>query len=118
MYVNENCHYLFSRDPIEEMNHKNALYELAKGSGKEEDWEKFKNHRNLVKGLIFKAKNNHVTEQLDLNINDSKKMWKNISALSGLGRNKATIGFTEIENEEGELLNGQKAADYMSDFYT
>ena len=118
MYVNENCPYWFSRDLIEEINHKNALYKLAKASGKEQDWEKFKNHRNVVKGLIFKAKNNYVMEQLDININDSKKMWKNISALSGLGRNKATIGLDEIENEKGELLNGQKAADYMNDSYT
>ena len=118
MYVNENCPYWFSRDLIEEINHKNALYKLAKASGKEQDWEKFKNHRNVVKGLIFKAKNYYVMEQLDININDSEKMWKNISALSGLGRNKATIGLDEIENEKGELLNGQKAADYMNDSYT
>ena len=92
MYVNENCPYWFSRDLIEEINHKNALYKETKGSGKEQDWDKLKNHKNVLKGLIFKAKNNYVTEQLDININDSKKMWKNISSLSGLGRNKAAKG--------------------------
>ena len=118
LYVNEKCPYWFSRDLIEEINYKNFLYKQAKCSGKTDDWDKFKNQKNLVKGLIFRAKNNYVTEQLDTNLNDSRKLWKNISVLSGLGRNKRNIGMTEVENGIGEVVNGQAAADYMNDFYT
>ena len=118
MYVNEKCPYWFSRDLIEEINYKNSLYRKAKTSGIEEDWLSFKLQRNVVKGLIFRAKYSYVKEQLDLNLNDSRKLWKNVSALSGLGKDKANIGITEIENGIDDVLKGQEAADYINDFHT
>ena len=79
MYVNENCPYWFSRDLIEEINHKNYLYRKAKASSKEEDWAIFKTQKNLTKRLIFSAKDIYINEQIDQNFNDSKKLWKNVN---------------------------------------
>ena len=44
-------------------------------------------------------------------------MWKNKSALSGLGKNKMNIGLTEVENDDGELLSGQQVANFRNNFY-
>ena len=117
MYVNENCPYWFSKDLIEEINHKNFLYKKAKSSGKDEDWLNFKYQKNLTKGMIFRAKDGYVNEQIDANLNDSKKLWRNVSALSGLGKNKSTAGMTEVNGENGTLLKDQEAADFMNKFY-
>ena len=79
MFVNETCPYWYSRDSIEEINHKYYLYRKANASGKEEDWLALQCQRNLTKRLIFSAKDVYINEQIDHNLNDSKKLWRTLN---------------------------------------
>ena len=117
MYVNENCPYWFSRDLIEKINYKNVLYRKAKQTGTDEDWNNFKYQRNVRKSLIFRAKDSYIKEQFDVNLNDSKKLWRNVSSLTGLGKNRLKEGLTEIEGDDGSPLKDQDAGDFLNDYY-
>ena len=38
----------------------------------------FQHQKNLVKQLIYTAKEDYINEQMDTNLNDSRKLWKNV----------------------------------------
>ena len=59
----------------------------------------------------------YINEQIDENLNDSQKLWRNIHKLSSLGKDKSETGLKELKNESGDLVTGQDAADYMNKFY-
>ena len=117
MCVNETCPYWYTRELIEEINQKNVLYRRAKSSKLDEDWVAFRKQKNLVKGLIFTSKDSYINEQIDTNVNDSRKIWRNIYQLSGLGKNRTAPGLTEVKDENGLIVKDQVAADYMNNFY-
>ena len=117
MVVNESCPYWYSKDLIEEITHKNNLFRRAKTTQLDEDWITFQCQKNLVKRLIFSSKESYINEQIDANLNDSRKLWKNVYALSGLGKDKTASGMKDIKNDEGVLIKDQEAADFMNNFY-
>ena len=117
MCVNENCPYWYTKELIEEINQKNFLYKKAKASKVDEDWKNFQTQKNLVKNLIFKSKDSYINEQIDANVNDSRKIWRNIYELSGLGKDKKASGLKEVKNDNGVTVKDQDAADYMNTFY-
>ena len=116
MYVNDICLYWYSRELIEEINFKNHLYRKSKATQSTDDWSKFQVQKNVTKRLLFLAKDNYVNEQIELNQNDSKKLWRNINTLTGLGKNKSASGLKEVKDVSGKLITNQEAADYMNDF--
>ena len=77
----------------------------------------FQRQKNLVKRLIYTAKEDYINDQMDVNLNDSRKLWKNVYALSGLGKDKSATGMKDVRNDEEVLIQNQEAADYMNNLY-
>ena len=63
MSVNESCPYWYSKELIEEINHKNCLFRKAKLSHCEDDWRAFQHQKNLVKRLIYISKELYINGQ-------------------------------------------------------
>ena len=108
----------FTKELVEEIYHRDRLYIQAKYSKKQEDWELFKAKKNQIKKLLNQAREEYVKEKLEQDKNDPKKFWRSINSLTGLGRNKSKKGLREISNDQGEILKGQDAANYMNTYYT
>ena len=108
----------FTKELVEEIYHRDRLYIRAKHSKTLQDWELFRNKKNHIKKLLNQAREEYIKNKLEQDKNDPKKFWRSINNLTGLGRNKSKRGLREIVNENGELLKGMDAANFMNNYYT
>ena len=118
MKIRDNSPTWFNRELIEELYYKDDLYNLARHSGKEIDWENFRSQNRRVKRLILEAKEEYVKDLLEQNKGNPRKFWRNINNISGLGKRKCNRGIEKIYNETGEELQNSDAAEYMNNYYT
>ena len=108
----------FTRELVEEIYHRDRLYIRAKHSKKPEDWDLFRKKKNQIKKLLNQAREEFIKNKLEQDKNDPKKFWRSINTLTGLGKNKSKKGLRELKNENGEILKGLDAANYMNTYYT
>ena len=82
------------------------------------DWKKYKDKRNMIKNLLFQAREEYVKSKLEEDRADHKKFWRSINKLTGFGKNKMYTGLSEIITPDGAKLRGHDAAIYMNNMYT
>ena len=84
----------------------------------ENDWTVFKEKRKEVKNMLIQAKEEFIKGKLEEEKLDPKNLWRSLNDLTGFGRSKSKKGLSNILNDEGKLLDGADAANYMNNFYT
>ena len=118
MKIRDNSPTWFSRELIEELYHKDDLYNVAMRSSKGVDWVNFRDQNSRVKSLILEAKEEYIKDLLEQNKGNPRKFWRNINEISGLGRSKTRKGIQKIRNEQGDELQNAAAAEFMNNYYT
>ena len=118
MKIRENSPAWFSREIVEELYLKDDRYNQARSSGKELDWDIFRNQNRRVKKLILEAKEEYIKELLETNNGNPKFFWRNINEISGLGKNKKRKGVEKIIDDSGKEFRNLEAAEYMNKYYT
>ena len=108
----------FTRELVEEINHKDFLYVEAKRLGTDEAWAEFKRKKKEVTKILHNAKETYIKEQIDSQQNNPRKFWRNINSISGIGKTGKKASLTKIfDSENGTVLENQHAPDYMNDYY-
>ena len=115
--IKEDTPQWITKEILSELRHKDYLYNRAKMSKDDNDWEFFKRKKNEVKKLLALAKENFVKEKLDELEGNPRKFWRTINSISGLGKNKNSCKCTKVKNNEGETLENLEAATFLNEFY-
>ena len=115
--INENTPDWLNRDFLSEINIKDYLYKKAKRSGNQEDWDLFKKKKAEVKRLLATAKENFIKGKIDELEKKTRKCWRTINNLSGLGKNKNGRKCTKIIDDSGKTYENSEAATFLNNFY-
>ena len=99
---------------LEEIKHKDILLELARNSGKRDEWEYAKRERNRVGRLVQNARADFVKDQQRELRGDPKKFWKAVSSI--VPAKKKVQGNIVIEHD-GIELRGKDSAGFINNFF-
>ncbi len=64
----------------------------------------FKHLRNLTQRKIQKAKREFITDQLDENQSQPKKLWKNLKELGTPSKSKSNSSNIGLKSDNGEII--------------
>ena len=103
---------------VKSLNKKRLAYVKATNTGSEADWDKFKKCRSTIKSLLRRHKRTYITRKLGNRKQDPKRFWREMGRNLKLGKHSSKKGLHHIANEQGELVDGVSAADYMNQYYT
>ncbi|XP_071579880.1 uncharacterized protein, partial [Temnothorax nylanderi] len=93
---------------------RDEAHSRAISTGKEQDWEYFKNERNAVVKLIRAKKKEYYENMVDNNRRDPTKMWKTLKELiKGEQR-----GSENIDNVDFEILEDMEECNIADNFNT
>ena len=108
-----------SKEIIEAINTKKELMKMFQKSGLENEWTKFKNQKRLVKRMLVQSRRNTILASLDENRKNPKRFWRTLNHDLGLSEKKSKGGhsFNRIRDDSGEILEGQQACSFMSNYY-
>ena len=103
---------------VQEIFYKDYLYKKAKHPNDKNDWELFHKKKKEVKKSLANAKEEYIKNKLFEHGNNSRKFWRIINGMSGLGKNKVIkTGCTKLIDENGTKYENQKAAEYLNEYY-
>lgn len=92
-----------------EMNQRDYLKKKAVKNRSESLHQAYKTKRNQVNKLIKSAKSLYCKDNIDLNKDNPKEMWKNINqVISGKGRCSKTTTITTIKDDQGNIIHNEK----------
>ena len=96
MRLRENSPSWLSHEIVGELYLKDDLYNKARTTGEERDWELFRIQNKRVKKLILESKEEYIKDLLDQNQGNPRKFWRCINEISGLGKNKKKKGLEKL----------------------
>ena len=108
-----------NRETIEAIATKRDLLKTAIRTGLEDDWNYFKKQKNDVRKMLTKAKRDVIVSALDENRKDPRRFWKILNMDLGLSGKKGgnTQSFSRVRDNHGNILEGEAACIYMSEYY-
>ena len=108
-----------NRETMEAISTKRDLYKVAMHTGLDEDWTFFKKQKIVVRKILTKAKQNVIVTALEENRKDPRRFWRILNADLGLSEKKGgnNQNFSRVRNDQGEVLEGNAACTYMSNYY-
>ncbi|RWS02969.1 endonuclease-reverse transcriptase-like protein, partial [Dinothrombium tinctorium] len=93
---------------------KNHLFNKAKYSNLSHDWHYYKTVRNQYVSMLSAKKKYFYEKQIDLNKNDSKKMWKTLKSIVST---KSKSNITEINFNGITCYNSNEIADKFNNYF-
>ena len=102
---------------IRDLLHKQFLKEKDPNK-KNNLFNKYKRRRNIITYLIRIAKDTYHKSLFDENINDMKKMWKNIKDIVNVNKKNQTYAKSVIINDNKLVSDKQEIANEFNKFYT
>ena len=108
-----------NRETMEAISTKRDLLATAMRSGHNDDWKLFKRQKIVVRKVLTKSKQNVIVAALDENRKDPRKFWRILNTDLGLSEKKGgnAQSFSRVKNVHGEILEGDAACNYMSEYY-
>ena len=107
----------FTEELVDEIHHKDYLYQQAKFEGNEESWKIFQKKKKDVKRMLQYAKEGYIKEHLETQQTNPRKIWRNINKITGLGKTGKKGGLKKVKMDDGTVIDNQGAADYINEFY-
>ena len=86
----------------------------AEATGDPPDWAKAKKIRNIVNNLVSKLKKDFITDSIQNNAHDHKKLWK---TLKNIIPSKQTQGPSKITEENREISDAGEMANSFNSFF-
>ena len=102
---------------LELIKDKDAALHKAKRTNSETHWTAARRLRNNCVAIVRKAKSDFIKNELNENITDSKKFWKQVKEVipnGGSSQNKISL----IDDTTGLLIEEKCTADFINDFFT
>ena len=106
-----------SDEMLEMIIEKDAALRKAKRTKNDHAWVIARRLRNNCLSKIRKAKSDFIKNEINENMSDSKKFWKQIKEIipnSGTFQNKIILN----DENTGQLIEENNTADYINDFFT
>ncbi len=91
------------------------LSEYKKDKNSKDKCDKFCKSRNKLQQNIRKIKSEYISDKIQENYNNSKKLWKQLKNLGYSGKSKEKI---VLKTEDELCFNGRKIASYFNKFFT
>ena len=103
---------------LELIKDKDYAMKIAKRRGDPELWKIAKTLRNRCTKRLRKARADHIKENLDTNMGNSKKFWKNIQEVLPNRKSKFKNSFTLFDSEKNEIVGSDDTANFINAFFT
>ena len=119
MRLRKNVPGWITRETIGAIATKRELLNVALKSNDEHDWNCFKRQKNTVRKVLTRSKQHVIVSSLDENRKDPRRFWRILNIELGLNGKKSGGGqnFSRVRNEDGDILDGENACNYMSEYY-
>ena len=114
--INSNGNEWLTNEVIEAIHEKNRLYRKACKSSSEQNWDQYKISRKYARNLLLNTKEAVLKTQLNENFSNPKRFWQRLNDI--IGNTKQSKTFTSIQNDLGEKIENQDAADYMNEYFS
>ena len=107
----------FCNEILEEIYLKDELFKQFRISRDPIDWQNFKIQNNIVKTMIRNSKETFIQDQLEQNSGNPNKFWRYVNNITGLGKNKTSTNHIILQDDTGNDMEGNAAAEYMNQYY-
>ena len=104
-----------TNEVIEMIRDRDELFKTAKRLGRAEDWTRAKVARNETAGHLRNLKAQYLVDQQNVNSENPKRFWRNISAVWKGHNSKGRVISLESEGRE---INERESAEYLNSFFT
>ena len=103
---------------LELIKDKDSAMRRAKKRNDPELWKKAKRLRNNCTKRLRKAKEDFIKENLNNNVGNSKKFWKNIQEVIPNSNSKNRNSFELFDSEKNVMIDHNNTANYINEFFT
>ena len=115
--VNAQREAWITNEAIEAIRDKDRVLRKAKKTGKAEDWEAARRTRNRVGRDLENLRADFLKRQQENNVNDPKKIWKNILSIFPSKAGKSGTIWLKDKNSKRDI-ESENTANYINTFFT
>ena len=102
-------------DILEKIRERDCAKHRAHRSKTIEDWNSYKQKRNIVTDMIRKAKRSYVSESISCNNGNSSAMWKSLRRIMPRKQNETSIQKLTLDGKE--VLGSKQIASSLNDHF-